>query len=40
MGKKRKRLGEDWGQAVAEKLSFTLVNKQGALGQQSAIQQY
>lgn len=30
---------EDWGQRAAEKLSFTLVNKQG-WGEQRAIQQY
>lgn len=37
---KRERQREDWGQAAAEKLSFTLVNKQGGWGEQSAIQQY
>ncbi len=41
-GKKREkeRQREDWGQAVAEKLSFTLVNKQEGWGEQSANQQY
>lgn len=29
---KKERQREDWGQAVAEKLSFTLVNKQGGWG--------
>ena len=32
-GKKRSRQREDWDRAEAEKLSFTLVNKQGGWGE-------
>lgn len=38
--RKRERQREDWGQAAAQKLSFTLVNKQEGWEEQSAIQQY
>lgn len=37
--KKTKRQRKDWGQAEAEKLSFTLANKQGG-SERSIHQQY